>query len=300
MSTVKTTKPTLTSPKKRTVQDIKKIYVLGPQASGKTTYLSALALLLKSQNPNHKLVTVTAQSDDAIALEQDGKSQWMNQTPLLPTDLAIDPSHLPEYKFSIEVSNYLRSNPLKIILTAKDYGGEFFQDLLQYPQPTRLKSYLRDCMNAATGWIIMLPDFSLTNLDADDIDSEYQDILQILIREAKQKDILRDLRLAIVMSKCERGELWPSRWEPERDLFKVRLPKTTEFLRKPSLIPQSNVSFFALSSFGVLARNDPRPNRYTQGNGSAVLNNRDSWLPHGLINPLYWIATGNKWKNPSF
>ncbi len=300
MSTVKTTKPTLTSPKKRTVQDIKKIYVVGPQTSGKTTYLSALALLSKSKNPNHELVNVTAQSDDAITLEKDGNNQWMNQTPLLPTDLETDPDSLPEYKFLIEVSNSFRRNPFKITLTAKDYGGEFFQELRQHPQPPRLKSYLKDCMNAATGWIVMLPDFSLTNLDAESIDSEYQDILEKLIREAKQKDILRYLRLAIVMSKCERGELWPSRWEPERDLFKVRLPETTKYLRKPSVIPKNNVSFFALSSFGVLAHNDPRPNRYTQRHGSAVLNDRDSWFPHGLINPLYWIATGNKWKNPSF
>jgi hypothetical protein len=103
---------------------------------------------------------------------------------------------------------------------------------------------------------------------------------------------LADLRLAIAMSKCERGELWPGRLDPEMDIFYEHLPSTTQTLRDG--IPKKNLRFYALSTFGVLSRNDPRPNRKDEpynSKGSVLRNqNREQWRPYGMMSPLYWLS----------
>lgn len=64
------------------------------------------------------------------------------------------------------------------------------------------------------------------------------------------------------MSKCERGEIWPGRIEPEVDIFHQHLPGTTKLLQNRL---KNNVRFFAISTFGVLDKyNDPRPNRKSE------------------------------------
>lgn len=106
-----------------------------------------------------------------------------------------------------------------------------------------------------------------------------------------------DLRLAVAMSKCERGEIWPGRLDPEADLFDVHLPKTKSVLEK---IPPKNLRFYAISTFGVLGRNNPRPNRIeewgTDGRNS-VLREANRWQPYNMISPLYWLSTGRSMKH---
>ena len=60
---------------------------------------------------------------------------------------------------------------------------------------------------------------------------------------------IKNLRIAVVMSKCERGEIWPCRLDPDEDLFKVRLPETYSLLTRK--LPRERLQFFACSSFGV-------------------------------------------------
>jgi hypothetical protein len=101
----------------------------------------------------------------------------------------------------------------------------------------------------------------------------------------------QDLKLAIVMSKCERGEIWPGRLDPEIDLFGVHLRETTKTLRE-KVIPQ-NLRFFALSTFGVLGKDNPRPNRedrVKKEEPASVIRNPDLWQPYNLIEPLYWLS----------
>ncbi|NEP58916.1 MAG: hypothetical protein F6K31_18160 [Symploca sp. SIO2G7] len=277
----------------------KNIYVIGPQASGKTTYLSALTLIDYSKNKTHKLVTIKPLSANAKELKNEGKNMWMSQRPLSPTEIPQNPHSLPEYNFLIEISSTFLPTPTKIKLNVRDYAGEFFNDLKRRSNIPRLEQYLNYCLNdKAHGLLLILPKFLATG--DDDADSFYMDVLQEIINEAENKNILSKLRLAIVMSKCERGELWPGRWEPERDLFKVHLPQTTAYLNKCRRMSHANIKFFALSSFGVLDIKDPRPNRYILGRASAALNDRDKWFPYGLLNPLYWLATGKKWQDNSF
>ncbi len=106
-----------------------------------------------------------------------------------------------------------------------------------------------------------------------------------------------DLRIAVAMSKCERGELWPGRLDPEIDLFDVHLPKTKATLCRK--IPPKNLQFYAISTFGVLRRNDPRPNRVDELGREgylSVLREPSHWRPYGMISPLYWLSKGKRMK----
>jgi hypothetical protein len=96
------------------------------------------------------------------------------------------------------------------------------------------------------------------------------------------------------MSKCERGEIWGGRLDPEADLFKIRLPKTYRLLKERL---KNKVKFFACSAYGILGKNDPRPNRFYKSGvhhaeHKAYLRDYDNWNPYGVIEPIYWLDTG--------
>ena len=295
----------------------KNIYIIGPRSSGKTTFLGALLSITKySQNINHRKVNVDTKGKTS-ELESQVRKSWETKKPLEPTNFPKD--YLQNYEFLITINPQYK--PTEIELKAKDYGGEFFQELLRTDLSTKVKPYIKDCLEDANGWIVLLPDFCLKDdingfTVVENIDSFYRSVFHKLLSEfPKNDDIfssdeltkiennLKEIRIAFVMSKCERGELWTRRWEPERDLFQVHLKNTRDFLRNNLSLKKNQIAFFALSSFGVFSKNDPRPNRLNIGRNlqdGAIIDNGELWRPFGLVNPLYWIATGKKWKDPSF
>ncbi|HEY9706347.1 MAG TPA: hypothetical protein V6C58_28180, partial [Allocoleopsis sp.] len=66
-------------------------------------------------------------------------------------------------------------------------------------------------------------------------------------------------------------------------------------------ISAHNLKFFAISTFGVLDRTDPRPNRIilTNDDSAAVLREPNVWDPYNIIAPIYWLDTGKMIK-PDF
>ena len=295
----------------------KNIYIIGPRSSGKTTFLGALLSITKySQNINHRKVNVDTKGKTS-ELESQVRKSWETKKPLEPTNFPKD--SLQNYEFLITINPQYK--PTEIELKAKDYGGEFFQGLLRTDLSATIKLHTLDCLMNANGLIVLLPDFCLQDDGnqstlVENIDSFYRSVFHKLLSEfPKNDDIfsseeltkiennLKEIRIAFVMSKCERGELWTRRWEPERDLFQVHLKNTRDFLRNNLSLKKNKIAFFALSSFGVFSKNDPRPNRLNIGRNlqdGAIIDNGELWRPFGLVNPLYWIATGKKWKDPSF
>ncbi|MDE5108966.1 MAG: hypothetical protein O4808_18555, partial [Trichodesmium sp. St17_bin3_1_1] len=264
----------------------------------------------------HRKVNVDTKGKTS-ELESQVRKSWETKKPLEPTNFPKD--SLQNYEFLITINPQYK--PTEIELKAKDYGGEFFQELLRTDLSTKVKPYIKDCLKDANGWIVLLPDFCLKDdingfTVVENIDSFYKSVFHKLLSEfPKNDDIfssdeltkiennLKEIRIAFVMSKCERGELWTRRWEPERDLFQVHLKNTRDFLRNNLSLKKNQIAFFALSSFGVFSKNDPRPNRLNIGRNlqdGAIIDNGELWRPFGLVNPLYWIATGKKWKDPSF
>ncbi|MGK7896051.1 MAG: hypothetical protein AB4372_21175 [Xenococcus sp. (in: cyanobacteria)] len=294
----------------------KKIYIIGPRASGKTTFLGALlSIATKSQNKNHEKVNVVTKGATS-QLEYQVKDSWKNKKPLAPT--TFDDS-LQNYEFSIKINSQYK--PTEFQFKVKDYAGEFFQELIRIDLARQIKPYLKDCLTNANGWIVLLPDFCLQDEGnefniVDNVDDFYKSVFRQLLSNYPQDDVfferdevtkiqdnLRKIRIAFVMSKCERGELWTRRWEPERDLFQVHLNNTRNFIRNNISLSKNQIGFFALSSFGVFSKSDPRPNRLNSGinlQDGAMIEKTGEWRPFGLVNPLYWIATGKRWRDPSF
>jgi hypothetical protein len=146
--------------------------------------------------------------------------------------------------------------------------------------------------------MIMLTDWDTSN-DTKLYAPAVNRLLTELSEQANVNETLSKLRVAVVISKCERGELWPCRLDAEEDLFRVRLKETYRVLKEK--LPPSRLRFFACSSFGVMGdssgQHDPRPNRYISDDGSsaefrAYLRDVEAWKPFGLISPLYWLSTG--------
>lgn len=267
------------------------IAIIGPPAAGKTTYLAALAHLAEEK-------TILPGLD--ISLYGDKNSQTLkNMADNLVTLRDIvgqtDVGNEPTYAFTIKLpaGKYGVKQAQTINLSFVDYSGEIFNKIAR--KPDEVQSYINKLLKVQA-WMVMLTDFQPGKAD-----NEYQTILAALWQKIQSKEI----PMAIVMSKCERGEIWPGRLDPDEDLFKVRLPNTYNYLTNPeNKISSKRLKFFACSSFGVRRYDDPRPNRESFDKNlpsefSAVIRGDCEWKPYGLIAPLYWLSTGKVLSNPS-
>lgn len=274
-----------------------KICVIGPRASGKTTYLAALAYFntLNREIRGRNYFSIHPIDDDTRKLAEKAQNIILQGASMEPTPLELGEVIAPPiYSFAIKVTPRLgQSQPFTLV--ARDYSGEFF-DALASGSLSRLHSQLVDecLMKDVSGCLLMLAGWE--NHD----DLYYRRILDNFIRIMKDKERVKDLRIAAVISKCERGELWPGRLDPKIDLFDAYLPETTSVLMEQ--LPSESLGFFALSTFGVLERNDPRPNRVDDEAkvGHSVLRQKEKggWRPYGMIAPLYWLNSGKQmWRS---
>ncbi|GBE76965.1 hypothetical protein myaer87_41920 [Microcystis aeruginosa NIES-87] len=264
------------------------IVVIGPTAAGKTTYLAALSYF-KEHKQGKKLFTVNPQNPATRILAEKAENILKQAADLDRTVIGQEiesVDDLPFYSFGITAKPYWYSSTETFQLTARDYPGEVFEAIAS---PSARKpiheEFINECFTDVIGCLIMLTGWERR------VDNFYNRIIKQFLKLMDERGRSQDLKLAIVMSKCERGEIWPGRLEPEIDLFGVHLRETTKTLRA-KVIPQ-NLRFFALSTFGVLGRNDPRPNREDRMKGeepASVIREPDSWQPYNLIEPLYWLS----------
>ncbi len=271
------------------------IRVIGPRSSGKTTYLAALAYQPEQtkRGGRAKNYTIQALNDETRELAAKAENIIVEGDSLEPTGLqyrTID--ELPFYSFNIDV-NFILGKREGINLAIRDYPGEIFDELELGLANSLYQEFIDEClMKDVVGCLILLTEWKKGT------DKSYSRVLERFTELMDSHDRANDLRLAVAMSKCERGELWPGRLDPEVDLFDVHLPKTKATLR--AKIPAKNLRFYAISTFGVLRRNDPRPNRVdemgTDGRNS-VLREARRWKPYGMIAPLYWLSTGKRMKD---
>lgn len=269
------------------------IRVIGPRGSGKTTYLAALAYQPAKAIGKAKNLKIQAIGDDTRRLAEKAENIILEGGSLEPTGVLVRTiDDVPIYSFNIEIKKTFNAKE-NINLAIRDYPGEIFDELELGKIDHIQKEFIDECLaKDVAGCLIMLTEWKKGT------DKFYSRVLQRFTEEMDRKERINDLRLAVVMSKCERGELWPGRIDPEIDLFDVHLPKTKAVLKKN--IPSENLRFYAISTFGVLGRNNPRPNRIeewgTDGRNS-VLREANRWQPYGLISPLYWLSTGKRMRN---
>lgn len=265
------------------------IRVIGPRSSGKTTYLAALAYQPARSSRKNKNFQVQPLNDDTKNLADKAENIILEGNSLEPNNTKVRTiDDLAVYSFNIAVKNGFSQE--KFTLAVRDYPGEIF-DELEYGSSNPLhQEFIDECLTKdVSGCLILLTEWKHGT------DRSYSRVIKRFIEEMDNHERANDLRLAVVMSKCERGELWPGRLEPEIDLFDVHLPETKKVLQDK--IPQKNLTFYAISTFGVLGRNDPRPNRveeWGKDGRNSVLREPNRWQPYGLISPLYWLSTGKR------
>ncbi|MFM7904935.1 MAG: hypothetical protein ACKPA9_07155 [Microcystis sp.] len=264
------------------------IVVIGPTAAGKTTYLAALSYF-KEHKQGKKLFTVNPQNPATRILAEKAENILKQAADLDRTVIGQEiesVDELPFYSFGITAKPYWYSSTETFQLTARDYPGEVFEAIAS---PSARKpiheDFINECFTDVIGCLIMLTGWEPGT------DNFYNRIMKQFLKLMDERGRSQNLKLAIVMSKCERGEIWPGRLDPEIDLFAVHLRETTKTLRA-KVIPQ-NLRFFALSTFGVLGRDNPRPNREDRMKGeepASVIRQPNSWQPYNLIEPLYWLS----------
>ena len=270
------------------------ITLLGPRSSGKTTYLSALAYFPErrySEGPTAPFV-VRPTNPGATKLKQEAKIKLIGGTGHPATQILE-----PDYSFRIEVNCTKPS--VSLVLNATDFPGEGL-DYIDAPG-SQYRQYLERKLTEKgqeQSLLILLGDWEPPYSDS--ALSGVFEIFTQLIKDSGDPDSLGGWRFAVVMNKCERGELWPLRHDPRRDIFQRFLPDTKESLEDfltTFRIPPSNLEFFAMSTFGVL-KDKPIPNRKKESQDSDRDSLRDGqqWRPYGLVDPLYWLATGRRLK----
>ncbi|MFW6316602.1 MAG: hypothetical protein ACOC1Z_05850 [Cyanobacteriota bacterium] len=265
------------------------ICVIGPRGSGKTTYLAALAYWPdKSETSKIEIQPLNDESrglvDAAENIVRQGEALEATRIADLGT---VD--QLPYYSFNIEAKLSFWSRKESIQLNARDYPGEIFEKIAEPNNADAVhEEFIDEClMKDVVGCLILLTAWEGKN------DTFYDRVMGKFLELMDERDRASNLRLAIAMSKCERGELWPGRIDPETEIFKRYLPRMTNTLKRK--LSPDHLRFYALSTFGVLGRNDPRPNRVdllaSQRRGS-VLRDEKSWQPYNMIPPLYWLSRG--------
>lgn len=268
------------------------IHVIGPRASGKTTYLAALAYKPSTAAWKAKNFKVQALNEETKELADKAENIILEGASLEPTGTYVTTiDDLKVYSFLIEIQKKWQK-PEKINLAVRDYGGEVFEELESVSADPLHEEFMNECLSKDTqGCLILLTEWKQGT------DKFYKRVFKRFIDLMDKQERLQDLRLAVAMSKCERGELWPGRLDPENDLFAIHFPETLLFLKDN--IPSKNLQFYAISTFGVLGSKDPRPNRKEElgkQDRYSVLREPEQWSPYGMISPLYWLSTGKKMK----
>lgn len=272
------------------------ICIIGPRSSGKTTYLASLACHQEHKIKHHKKsqFKIIPINENAEELRDKAQNLLQEGGEFEPTRIALDENrnvrNLPFYHFTIKGKLHRFSAEQKFEITARDYPGEVFDDLANSKSLGEDKEgFVNDCFVDKAGCLMLLPGWERGS------DSFYRDMITNFLKlmDDEAEDQKETYKMAVVMSKCERGEIWPGRHEPEIDLFQVHLEETTHYLRET--IPKKNLKFFAISTFGVRGKNNPRPNRKdfvrAKGEPGSVLYayGKRQWQPYNLIEPLYWL-----------
>ena len=262
------------------------ICIIGPRASGKTTYLAGLCYY-SEYGGSHSKYTVSPRGTESRELKEKAENTILNGLSFDPTNLEVQTvDDLACYSFTIEVKSGLFQPRSVIELNVRDYPGEIFENILYASESDSIhEEFINEClMPDVVGCLLLFTEWESSK------DDFYSKLIKRFLELMDEHGRIHNYRLAVVMSKCERGEIWPGRMDPETDLFGVYLKKTLKTLKKD--IPKKNLRFFALSTFGVLGPYDPRPNRddaLGSGGRASTLREPSRWKPYNLIEPLCWL-----------
>jgi hypothetical protein len=282
------------------------IRVIGPRASGKTTYMAALARWVNA-NVDSPVQSVNVGNVDTEELVYKAQNILEQGLPMEPTML-----NLKEYLLSIVLKvqpshRWFKKNSTSFValsIAYKEYSGEFFSDLLHNAGDFVLGVYLEDCAKA--DGLMLLFDGNTRRRDA-----EYANGVDNLLASLDRFNINRSLdrsninsmkrRIVMVLTKCEVPDLWASQHQSSSaKLAEARFPQTYRKLKSWQDSGSGQVEFFVCSAFGVLGAKYPEPNSKKMQDEygmKSVIKDPKRWRPFGLVAPIYWLCTGQRHKD---
>lgn len=264
--------------------------MIGDRASGKTTYLAALAYwpisLQNDDSPILRVEPYDANTEVLITMAENilrqGDELPQSEEPIL-------------YSLTVELKqNYadkLTGKPAKIRISCVDYPGEFFKNLRT--NKAIVDSYLNDLQSAA-GLLLLIDGTSQT--DEDYAKAIKQLETQLNRRLANTPDRIKNYRIAVVISKAELPQLWGNLGNLP-DFINRKFPYTQKALNSWKTEWKCQIEYFACSAFGWMGtQNQPNVKvieRGTQGT-KAIIEDPNVWRPGGLVQPIYWLQTGHR------
>lgn len=279
------------------------IRIIGPRASGKTTFMAALVHWPNGDPERSPIQDIIAANDeDTQKLKDMARDILENSQTLPPTRLG----ELPLYNFTIELKPNFLLNPIaaatgrnvRMSVSATDYAGELFTLLREEPRNPDLQLYLDECQYAS-GILILIDGTSIT--DRDYADSLAKLEYELNLRFTNNNIDKKRYRIALVFSKAEQRTVWNRYYDQNskefrtQDFIKDRFPKTKQILQRWQRNWGCSVACFFCSAFGIMG-NPPEPNCSSRIAGrdgtSAVIARHEYWHPFGLVAPIYWLYTG--------
>ena len=265
---------------------IKTVRLIGDRASGKTTYLAALACLSEN-NPQSRVTRVIPIGEETENFVRKAKEK-LDEKEQIERTIYNDSGIEKSYVFKIEFND---SSSLDI--QCKDYSGEFFRDLVENNNPQLLERYIKDCVEIEGTGILFLLDGTARR------DEYYAEcIYQFLMRiDRSTPKTSPSRRVAVALTKCDIPELWIHSDNPT-DKIRGRFEGVHGKLQNFRKI---TVDYFATSAYGMLGSDSETPNSKTEISNDdgtrAVIRESDPrlWCPFGLIEPLYWLYTGRRY-----
>ena len=273
------------NPQKGTVE----FRMIGDRASGKTTYLAALAYWpISLQSNKSPILRVDPYDENTQVLIS------MAENILLQGD-ELDGSEEPIlYSLTVAlkpdfVEQVTRKAP-SIRISCVDYPGEIFQNL-RTNNPI-VEDYLNDLQSAA-GLLLLIDGTSQTDRDYAKAIGQLETKLNRRL-VADSRDQIRNYRVAVVISKAELPQLWGS-LDNLSDFMSRKFPYTQRALTSWKNQWGCQIEYFSCSAFGWMGiRKEPNVkgiDRGVQGT-KAIIADPAVWKPAGLVQPIFWLKTG--------
>lgn len=277
------------------INQTKTIRIIGDRGAGKTAYITALACLPWDDidSPVKRVVPIGSETEDLVRKAQELLEQKLEIEPNVYGE-GIERSYVFKIEFKARNPLFSSNSNFSLDIQCKDYPGEFFSDLVERKKPNLLERYIKDCVEEATGILLLLDGTARK-------DKYYAECIKELLIQLDRLSPrnTQPRRVAVALTKCDMSELWIHRQNP-REKIMARFEAVHGKLQNTNSII---VDYFATSAYGMLGNENETSNSKivkSDDNGTrAVIREPDSrlWRPFGIVEPIYWLYTGRRYSS---
>lgn len=280
-SYIKATTSHSTKPQRQKITQSGDVVVVGPRASGKTTYLAALSTWSET-GFSRPIVSVSNSSLGMLSLPVLQEGYTLSPTCgiesiYLPIEVDPNPKNL-----SLES---IRKPNIELLLDYSDSPGEIYNFLVEKVEEFSWLEDFRKIMKSTSQVLFLVA--------AGDCSKEDDRRHSMFLYELQRRIRISGKRIAVTFSKADRTNLWNAKYDAENHA-RNNFPRMYSTLQKLSDVEGCSIEFFACSAFGMKGI-PPKANVNTDKEGySGGIADPFVWQPFGLAGPIYWLATGRK------